>query len=342
MGCSPSSQAGTAGKAGDAPGIAPAQAPLCRVYIPHTSRQDNGDGAVYTAYSVSVHCAGKNWTVEKRFRNFAELHSTLTRRFPEVAFPAFPNKTFLSPSLENGFVESRRAQLELFLQLLLQVPTDPAQLQAFHQVTLQMLGAFLEVPEHVSRDADSRDSLPAGDAQRAAAGPSQTVQQAKLDSTRALIAMVGGGERPLPDAPDADVSSAALRIGGVDIVPAADPAGRGAAALRWLYSDAEMNSAIRRAERLVVLLVTGGQPVGDAVVSAFAVMAQRLRPLHADLEFVAVDRGRLSVHGIGALPTVQMYMRGRLMAELASSSAQQLCSVVDRYADAPPDVLAAS
>lgn len=208
---------------------------------------------------------GQSWRVERRFRTFSEFYDQLVKRFPDTEFPSFPKKTFFTPSLEIGFVESRRVQLEIFLQQLLLVNTTGISLQPVHIETLGLLGTFLEITEHLHSDVvkapeqaipasagalgetpssvsgkTSRQSVDSGLlspppalSPRRGPSPSAAVRTPAAGAITAadVVQIVTGGRRGPGREADAVADHPlrpSFRIAGVDIAPPAADAGRGA------------------------------------------------------------------------------------------------------------------
>jgi len=70
-------------------------------------------------YVIDIYKKGiKKWSLEKRFREFAELHDQLEKVYGTL--PPFPQKTLFSLK-ENSEKQERKQALESFLQVKLKI-----------------------------------------------------------------------------------------------------------------------------------------------------------------------------------------------------------------------------
>lgn len=72
----------------------------------------------HTMYVLQVSSGAKKWTVYRRFKDFDFLDKQLRKLFPNLKIPALPPKRYFGSSNEAEFVESRRQQLEAYLNTL--------------------------------------------------------------------------------------------------------------------------------------------------------------------------------------------------------------------------------
>ena len=106
-----------------------------RVSIERTdARSDSAHGRPYALFFVTVAfsctvCGPDTWTVQRRYSEFDELHSTLSGEVEAAAaaanpsaapvrLPSLPPKKFLGSSMDADFLKERRAQLEAYLTRL--------------------------------------------------------------------------------------------------------------------------------------------------------------------------------------------------------------------------------
>jgi len=93
---------------------------IYQVTIPSYKDSDLGKSHV-TFYVIEIRRRGnKVWTLEKRFNEFAELNSLLSKTYGHL--PAMPHKTLL-PLKEPSQINERRETLEKYLQVHLIFPT---------------------------------------------------------------------------------------------------------------------------------------------------------------------------------------------------------------------------
>ena len=73
----------------------------------------------HTMYVMQVCSGAKKWTVYRRFKDFDFLDKQLRKLFPNLKIPALPPKRYFGSSNDAEFVESRRQQLESYLNTLI-------------------------------------------------------------------------------------------------------------------------------------------------------------------------------------------------------------------------------
>ena len=60
-------------------------------------RDDTQDQKPFTEYVITVNYKGRTWTISRRYKNFAMLHSTIQREYPNIELPdtsnLFPTQT---------------------------------------------------------------------------------------------------------------------------------------------------------------------------------------------------------------------------------------------------------
>mmetsp|Transcript_87285 Transcript_87285/g.233733 ORF Transcript_87285/g.233733 Transcript_87285/m.233733 type:complete len:196 (+) Transcript_87285:32-619(+) len=98
---------------------------------------------VYPVKVSALSAFGDVWELQKRYSELSALNDDLKKRFPHSPLPVFPRKHNVSKYLrhesEDEFLEERRAQLEKYLQTLVQlqfVQDDP------------QVRSFLEIDKH--------------------------------------------------------------------------------------------------------------------------------------------------------------------------------------------------
>lgn len=72
----------------------------------------------HTQYKIQLSSGGKNWTVNRRFKDFYYLDKQLRMNYPNINLPSLPPKRYILSSTDPRFVEERRAQLETYLRSL--------------------------------------------------------------------------------------------------------------------------------------------------------------------------------------------------------------------------------
>lgn len=81
----------------------------------------SGSGT-FAVYCIAVTDANNNsWSIKRRYRHFEELHKRL-KEFPEYTL-SLPPKHFLSSGLDVPVVQERCKLLDIYLKMLLQIPT---------------------------------------------------------------------------------------------------------------------------------------------------------------------------------------------------------------------------
>ena len=100
-------------RGGDGEASAAEEATVC-LSIPEAVSED---GVTY--YSVRVDVDAVNWTVRRRFRDFAELHAALVDSGVGVAKDSLPEKRRIG-NRDPAFVMRRRRELESYLQSVFQ------------------------------------------------------------------------------------------------------------------------------------------------------------------------------------------------------------------------------
>lgn len=108
----------------------PAVAAMVRVVIPSYSQNRSKSGQPFTVYNVDVYWNGRSHSVERRYRDFHELHCDL--RKSRRCLPDFPPKKVRN--LSSKVVEERRHLLEAYLQAVASLPLLPRQLVHFLQL----------------------------------------------------------------------------------------------------------------------------------------------------------------------------------------------------------------
>jgi len=94
----------------------------------------------HNEYVIGVRCHGESWTIQRRYRNFAELHGELRREFPPpiLARHILPAKRVIG-SNSPEFLAERKMLLEHYLRELFNDPII-SQSASFRR--------FLEYDEH--------------------------------------------------------------------------------------------------------------------------------------------------------------------------------------------------
>lgn len=102
---------------------------MVRVVIPTHVQTKSRGGHPFTVYPVEVYNNGRSHCVERRYRDFYELHSELKRTLTSSALPDFPPKKIRN--LTSRVIEERRLRLQTYLQTLLSHPPLPPPLVSF-------------------------------------------------------------------------------------------------------------------------------------------------------------------------------------------------------------------
>ena len=102
---------------------------MVRVVIPSHTQGRSKSGQPFTMYSVEVYSNGRSHFVDRRYRDFHELHCELKKSLDTSSLPDFPPKKLrnLSPRV----IEERRLLLEKYLQSVLSNSMIHPSLQTF-------------------------------------------------------------------------------------------------------------------------------------------------------------------------------------------------------------------
>lgn len=74
------------------------------------------DKSEYTAYIIEIVTKdGCKWKISRRFRDFAELHSKLGKKY--TSLPSLPSKT-LFPLTNEAEIDNRRNLLQIYAQVI--------------------------------------------------------------------------------------------------------------------------------------------------------------------------------------------------------------------------------
>ena len=96
------------------------------VSIPSYSHANPADVKSHILYAIDVReyfslTSFIEWQVTRRYRDFEALHAALQRLFAGYAFPPLPSKRRTLRGKKEGELEQRRAQLEVYLQQVINV-----------------------------------------------------------------------------------------------------------------------------------------------------------------------------------------------------------------------------
>lgn len=76
----------------------------------------------FTAFLINVtHPNGEVKTILRRYRQFAALHNSIQKSFPNVETPHFPKKRVIG-NLSQHVIEKRRQKLETYLNFIVTIP----------------------------------------------------------------------------------------------------------------------------------------------------------------------------------------------------------------------------
>jgi hypothetical protein len=106
---------------------------MVRVVIPSYSQNKSKSGQPFTVYNVDVYWNGRSHSLERRYRDFHELHCDLRKN--RRCLPDFPPKKLRN--LTSKVVEERRQLLERYLQAVVSLPLLPRQLVQFLELPHQ-------------------------------------------------------------------------------------------------------------------------------------------------------------------------------------------------------------
>ena len=133
------------------------------------------------------------WTVTRRYRDFASLHAALSRQFPSYPLPLLPSKKRKVGRRSEAELESRRSQLELFLQQVINVRIFQVD-EFFAFFDLQNANRVFSVGTQLQQ----RDSTPGLDRVQETEAPARTPQLSAAvrgDGRNGGAAAGGGGAR---------------------------------------------------------------------------------------------------------------------------------------------------
>lgn len=99
-------------------------APPAEISIPTTSTSTSSDGKPYTLYNITLRLPLRSFVVQKRYSEFAALHSALTSQAGGSPPPApLPGKTWFRSTVSSPeLTENRRAALETYLRAIAETP----------------------------------------------------------------------------------------------------------------------------------------------------------------------------------------------------------------------------
>jgi len=83
------------------------------------TRQDTK--TMFTVYKIEVSVGTKAWIIEKRFRDFRDLHIRLKQAAIKDKLPDLPHRKMFGSSLDPLFVEQRRVKLQKYVEELLKL-----------------------------------------------------------------------------------------------------------------------------------------------------------------------------------------------------------------------------
>lgn len=127
---------------------------MVRVVIPSYSQSKSKTGQPFTVYNVDVYWNGRSHSLERRYRDFHELHCDL--RKSRRCLPDFPPKKLRN--LSSKVVEERRHLLEVYLQAVASLPLLPRQLVQFLELPRQP-GDAIAVDDSCLVDSDADEEL---------------------------------------------------------------------------------------------------------------------------------------------------------------------------------------
>ena len=102
----------------------------------------------HTEYVMVVSFSNKTWQVQKRYRQFDSLCSSLRRAAPQLPLPPLPPKKFFG-NMSPSFVRLRQEHLQQWLSTTLSSP---------HFSSMRLFRGFLEVPKHMEGDFVNQSS----------------------------------------------------------------------------------------------------------------------------------------------------------------------------------------
>lgn len=91
-------------------------------------KEDENLRKPFTIYVIEVKLDGDTWIVQRKYKEFCNLHEELTKYFPNITFPTsasqFENKTLgdIMKKKKTAAVEDRRKVLQKYLNGLAQIP----------------------------------------------------------------------------------------------------------------------------------------------------------------------------------------------------------------------------
>ena len=107
---------------------------------------------------VSVNFNGKSWTLNRRYKQFCQLHESLTQLYPNVKYPQSSSifhqnlsGVDVRKSVTTSIIEDRRKALQVYLQELVLIPS----IKESHQVK-----TFLAIDDNFPelRDAETEQT----------------------------------------------------------------------------------------------------------------------------------------------------------------------------------------
>mmetsp|Transcript_109885 Transcript_109885/g.319757 ORF Transcript_109885/g.319757 Transcript_109885/m.319757 type:complete len:707 (-) Transcript_109885:1837-3957(-) len=116
------------------------------------SEDEKGEGK-FTLFHVAVETSFRAWTVQRRYRQFCELHATLGNDMPQLKLPKLPSKSYFVNNLDARFVQERKASLEAYLKELIKLPDvwKSAELVTFVDTPNSTLGLQLQLGRAVNQ-----------------------------------------------------------------------------------------------------------------------------------------------------------------------------------------------
>lgn len=98
-------------------------APPPEIAIPSTSVSDEGSSKPYTLYNITLRLPLRSFVVQKRYSDFARLHSTLVEQVGSAPPEPLPGKHWLKSTVRSpDLTRDRQAGLEKYLRAIAETP----------------------------------------------------------------------------------------------------------------------------------------------------------------------------------------------------------------------------
>ncbi|OIW33028.1 Phox-like protein [Coniochaeta ligniaria NRRL 30616] len=98
-------------------------APPAEISIPTTSLTSSSDGKPYTLYNITLRLPLRSFVVQKRYSDFAALHSALTSQVGSPPPAPLPGKSWFKSTVSSPeLTENRRKGLETYLRAIAETP----------------------------------------------------------------------------------------------------------------------------------------------------------------------------------------------------------------------------